>query len=217
MGHDMPQEPAVTTVELSNDRLVGRVDLRRDHIRGPEDASITLVEYGDFECPHCGAAENVLRDLRARFGEDLRLVWRHLPLGELHPHAQLAAEAAEAAGAQGAFWAMHDLLLDHQSALTYNDLLHYANRLGLDTVRSRTELDSHTQTARVERDVQSAHASGVAGTPTFFINGRRHQGAADVAGLDSALRRARDGVPAPRTSPRSDDDLSPTAHVAWRP
>ena len=166
---------------MSADILSEEVDIRRDHIRGPEDAPITLVEYGDFECPHCGRAEDVLREVRARFGDDVRLVWRHLPLGGLHPHAQLAAEAAEAAGAQGAFWAMHDHLLSHQRALTYNDLLGYADRLGLDTARFRSELDLHTQAARVERDVQSAQASGVAGTPTFFINGKRLEGALDVA------------------------------------
>jgi protein-disulfide isomerase len=181
----------MTSIVFEDDSLAEDVDFRRDHIRGPEDAPITLVEYGDFECPHCGRAEDVLRELRSRFGDDVRLVWRHLPLGDLHPHAQLAAEAAEAAGAQGAFWAMHDYLLTNQRALTYADLLRYAERIGLDTARFREELELHTQTARVERDVKSAHASGVTGTPTFFINGRRHEGALDVGSLDAAVRQAR--------------------------
>jgi protein-disulfide isomerase len=185
------EEPTVTSAELRNARLAEDVDIRRDHIRGPEDAPITLVEYGDFECTYCGRAEDVLRKLRSRLGDDVRLVWRHLPLGDLHPHAQLAAEAAEAAAAQGAFWAMHDLLLTHQQALAYADLLRYAERLGLDSASVRTELDSHTHTARVGRDLASAHASGVAGTPTFFINGKRHEGATDVASLDAAARQVR--------------------------
>jgi protein-disulfide isomerase len=170
------------------------VDTRRDHIRGPEDARVTVVEYGDFECPHCARAEDVLRKLRSRFGDDMRLVWRHLPLSELHPHARQAAEAAEAAGAQGAFWAMHDLLLAHQQALTYGDLFRYADRLGLGAARFREDLHAHRTTARVQRDVESAQASGVAGTPTFFINGRRHDGGLDVASLDAAIRRARSRI-----------------------
>ena len=181
----------MTAIVSEDDSLAEDVDIRRDHIRGPEDAPVTLVEYGDFECPHCGRAEDVLRELRSRFGDDVRLVWRHLPLGDLHQHAQLAAEAAEAAGAQGAFWAMHDHLLTHQRALTYADLLRYADRIGLDAARFRDALELHTQSARVERDVESAHASGVMGTPTFFINGRRHEGALDAASLDAAVRQAR--------------------------
>jgi protein-disulfide isomerase len=181
----------MSAAEFTNDLLSEPVDIRRDHIRGPEDAPITLVEYGDFECPHCGRADDVLRKVRARFGDDVRLVWRHLPLGDLHPHAQLAAEAAEAAGAQGAFWAMHDHLLRHQRALTYNDLLGYADRLGLDAARLGTELDLHVQTARVERDVETAHASGVTGTPTFFVNDRRYAGPPDVTGLEAAVQQAR--------------------------
>jgi Na+/H+ antiporter NhaA len=166
------------------------VDPEGDHIRGPEDAPVTLVEYGDFECPYCGMAEPVVRELLADFG-DLRYVWRHLPLSDVHPRAQLAAEAAEAAGEQGAFWEMHDLLLTHQDALTPRDLIGYAGELGLDSKRFSDEVLGHEYTARVYDDVDGADLSGVSGTPTFFINGRRHYGAYDVATLSAEVRAAR--------------------------
>jgi Na+/H+ antiporter NhaA len=169
------------------------VDPRHDHVRGPADAPVTLVEYGDFECPYCGQAEPVVRELLADFG-DVRYVWRHLPLSDVHPHAQLAAEAAEAAAAQGAFWPMRDLLFQHQDALTAKDLLEYARQLGLDVDRFRDDLRQHTGAARVAEDVDSADLSGVSGTPTFFINGRRHHGAYDINTLSAAVRQARVGV-----------------------
>jgi Na+/H+ antiporter NhaA len=165
------------------------VDPERDHFRGPTDAPVTLVEYGDFECPYCGRAEPVLRELRQNFG-GIRYVWRHLPLTDVHPHAQLGAEASEAADAQGAFWEMHDLLLDHQDALTPEDLVDYAEQLGLDVERFVTDLDSQDTTTRVAEDVDSADLSGVAGTPTFFINGQRHHGAYDIDALSTAVRAA---------------------------
>jgi protein-disulfide isomerase len=160
-----------------------------DHIRGPVDAPVTVVEYGDFECPYCGRAEPVVRDLIHEFA-DVRYVWRHLPLSDVHPHAQLAAEAAEAAAAQGAFWEMHDLLFEHQDALRPGDLVGYAERLGLDVERFTRDLREHARTARVAEDVDSADLSGVSGTPTFFINGRRHHGAYDIAALSAAMRVA---------------------------
>jgi Na+/H+ antiporter NhaA len=166
------------------------VDPERDHIRGPEDAPVTLVEYGDFECPYCGQAEPVVRELLADFG-DLRYVWRNLPLSDVHPSAQRAAEAAEAAGEQGAFWEMHDLLLTHQDALTPRDVLGYVEQLGLDRERFISDMHNHTQTPRIYDDVDSADLSGVSGTPTFFINGRRHYGAYDVATLSAEVRAAR--------------------------
>jgi Na+/H+ antiporter NhaA/protein-disulfide isomerase len=166
------------------------VDPRHDHVRGPADSPVTLVEYGDFECPYCGQAEPVVRELLANYG-DVRYVWRHLPLSDVHPHAQLAAEAAEAAAAQGAFWPMRDLLFQHQDALTARDLLEYAARLGLDVERFRDDLRQHAGAARVAEDVDSADLSGVAGTPTFFINGRRHHGAYDIDTLSGAVRQAR--------------------------
>jgi protein-disulfide isomerase len=165
------------------------VDPERDHIRGPIDAPVTVVEYGDFECPYCGQAEPVMRELLGDFG-DVRYVWRHLPLNDVHSHAQLAAEAAEAASDQGAFWEMHDLLLTNQNALQGGDLISYAERLGLDAERFRNDLDAHTGAARLAEDVDSADLSGVSGTPTFFINGRRHHGAYDIVALSAAVRAA---------------------------
>jgi protein-disulfide isomerase len=166
------------------------VDPARDHLRGPHDAPVTVVEYGDFECPFCGQAEPMLRELLAESG-DVRYVWRHLPLNDVHPRAQLAAEASEAADMQGAFWQMHDLLLDHQDDLKPSDLVHYAEALGLDVDRFREDLRSHAGAARVAEDVDSADLSEVSGTPTFFVNGQRHHGAYDIAALSTAVRLAR--------------------------
>jgi Na+/H+ antiporter NhaA len=162
----------------------------RDHIRGPSDAPVMLVEYADFECPYCGQAEPIVRDLLSDFG-DIRYVWRHLPLRDVHPNAQFAAEAAEAAANQGAFWAMHDFLLDHQEALSRPDLVRYARVLGLDVPRFTFDLRRHGGAARVAQDVDSADLSEVSGTPTFFINGRRHYGAYDIETLANAIRLER--------------------------
>jgi Na+/H+ antiporter NhaA len=166
------------------------VDPDRDHIRGPHEAPVTLVEYGDFECPYCGQAEPVVRALLAGHGE-VRYVWRHLPLTDVHPHAQLAAEAAEAADDQGAFWPMHDMLLEHQGELRPADLMGYAERLGLDVDRFSDHVRRRRGAARIAADVDSADLSGVSGTPTFFINGRRHRGAYDIQTLTAAVRAAR--------------------------
>ena len=173
-------------LDLSQD-----VDPDRDHIRGAEDAPVTLIEYGDYECPFCGQAEVVIRELLDSFGDDLRYVWRNLPLNDVHPHTQMAAEAAEAAAAQGAFWEMHDELLAHQDELTELDLGRYAEEIGLDVVRFWDEVRSRAHAVRVAEDVASADESGVAGTPTFFINGRRHEGAYDIEALTDAVRKAR--------------------------
>jgi protein-disulfide isomerase len=170
--------------------LIVEVDPERDHIRGPEEASVTLVEYGDLECPYCGQAEPVLRELLAEHG-DLRYVWRHLPLSDVHPHAQLAAEATEAAAVQGSFWEMHDLLFEHQDELRPGDLQRYATELGLDVERFAGELRKHLYAPRVADDVDSADLSGVSGTPTFFVNGRRHYGAYDIETLAAAVRQAK--------------------------
>jgi Na+/H+ antiporter NhaA len=166
------------------------VDPERDHIRGPLEAPVTLVEYGDFECPYCGRAEPVIRELLRDFG-DLRYVWRHLPLNDVHPHTQLAAEAAEAAASQGAFWEMSDLLFAHQDALEEPDLIAYARELGLDVDRFTEDLEGHTGTSRIAEDVDGADLSSVSGTPTFFINDRRHYGAYDIDTLSHAVRAAR--------------------------
>jgi Na+/H+ antiporter NhaA len=177
-------------LDLSDD-----VDSARDHVRGSEQAPVTLVEYGDYQCPYCGQAEVVIRELHDSFGDDLRYVWRHLPLNDVHPNAQMAAEAAEAAGAQGTFWEFHDRLLTHQDELTPMDLGRHAEALGLDLDRFWDELRGHEHASRIADDVASADASGVAGTPSFFINGRRHEGAYDVQTLTAAVtaagRRAR--------------------------
>jgi Na+/H+ antiporter NhaA len=167
------------------------VDPERDHIRGPKrGALITLVEYGDFECPYCGQAEPALRELAREHGE-LRFVFRHLPLTDVHPHAQLAAEAAEAAAQQGAFWEMHDMLMDHQGALSVRDLMAYAAEIGLDAEKFRDDLRRHVGAARVAEDVDSADLATVSGTPTFFINGHRYHGAFDLAALKEAVRTAK--------------------------
>jgi Na+/H+ antiporter NhaA len=176
------------TAEVITDLMVP-VDDGRDHRRGPDKALVTVVEYGDFECPYCGLAEPAVRELLRDFG-DVRYVWRHLPLNDVHPHAQAAAEAAEAAARQGAFWEMHDLLLDHQDALTMRDLLGYARSLGLDAERFTADLRKHTGAARVAEDVDSADLSGVSGTPTFFVNGLRHYGAYDIESLSKAVKLA---------------------------
>jgi protein-disulfide isomerase len=169
--------------------LAAPVDAERDHIRGPEDAKVTLVEYGDFECPYCGRAESVIRELLAQDG-DVRYVWRHLPLNDVHPSAQLASEAAEAAAQQGKFWEMHDALLG-QDDLRPAALVETARELGIDTERFVGDLREHAGAARVAEDVDSADLSGVSGTPTFFINGKRHYGAYDIDALTRAVRGAR--------------------------
>ncbi|HET6447635.1 MAG TPA: Na+/H+ antiporter NhaA, partial [Conexibacter sp.] len=166
------------------------VDPQFDHVRGPADASVTLVEYGDFECPYCGQAEPIVRELLAGDG-DLRYVWRHLPLGDVHPQAEVAAEASEAAAAQDAFWDYHALLFERQDALKPKQLVAHAEQLGLDGERFRRELREGEHAGRVARDVESADTSGVAGTPTFFINGARHHGAYDIHALKAAVKAAR--------------------------
>ncbi len=171
--------------------LAEEVDAARDHIRGPDDAQVTLLEYGDFECPYCGQAEDVIRELLLSVGSDVRYVWRHLPLNDVHPRAQLAAEATEAASAQGHFWEMHDALLAHQDALRPSDLIQQAEELGLDVEHFSADLRTHRHAPRVLADVASADESGVSGTPTFFINGRRHYGVYDIDALTEAVRAAK--------------------------
>jgi Na+/H+ antiporter NhaA len=177
------------TPELIVD-LADPVDPERDHVRGSVDAPVTVLEYGDFECPYCGQAEPVVRELLREHGE-VAYVWRHLPLNDVHPNAQRAAEAAEAAAEQGAFWEMHDLLLDHQDALSYPALVGYAEQLGLDVERFEEDLRTRSGSARIAQDVDSADLSGVSGTPTFFINDLRHYGAYDIATLSAAVKAAR--------------------------
>jgi protein-disulfide isomerase len=181
---------ALLGTEQSIIDLAVPVDPGRDHIRGPVESLVTIVEYGDFECPYCGQAEPFTRRVLNDFG-DVRYVWRHLPLNDVHPRAQMAAEAAEAAGAQRGFWAMHDRLLEHQGALGQADLIGYAAALGLDAERFADALEHHAGAARIAEDVDGADLSGVTGTPTFFVNGRRHYGGFDTDALGAAVRAAR--------------------------
>jgi Na+/H+ antiporter NhaA len=184
---DQLRRTAESIIDLSDD-----VDPARDHIRGDEDGAVTLVEYADFECPYCGRAEPTIRELLAMHHADgVRYVFRHLPLNDVHPHAQLAAEAAEAAAAQGAFWPMHDLLFEHQGDLNLGDIRRYAGELGLDTDQVEDDLRKRRWRGRVTEDVSSADTSGVSGTPTFFVNGRRHQGVYDIEALTLAIKRAK--------------------------
>jgi protein-disulfide isomerase len=162
----------------------------RDHGQGPADAAVTLVEYGDYECPYCGGAYPIIKDVQARMGETLRFVFRNFPITTSHPHAEQAAEAAEAAGVQDRFWPMHDLLYENQKRLRDQDLHAYGEQLGLDIERFDRELAEHVHAERVREDFMSGVRSGVNGTPTFYIDGVRHDDAYDVETLLAALERA---------------------------
>jgi Na+:H+ antiporter, NhaA family len=159
----------------------------RDHVDGPPAAPLELVMYGDFQCPFCNAAQPILRRVRDRLAGRLRFAFRHFPLTELHPDAQRAAEASEAAAAQGAFWEMHDALYAARGELGLDRVLAAARAVGLDVERVRAELADGTHAARVEEDVRSARAAGLMGTPTFFVNGVRHSGGYDAQTLIAAL------------------------------
>lgn len=192
----LPAERRIRALQGTAEQLTDLavpVDPGSDHVRGPARASVTIVEYGDFQCPYCGLAEPAVRE-ELTFDADVRFVWRHLPLADVHPDAEPAAEAAEAAAAQDAFWPMHDALLSQQDELGSRDLIAQARRLGLDTERFARDLAEHVHAPRVARDVESADLSDVAGTPTFFVNGRRHYGAYDIESLKAAVRAARDRV-----------------------
>ncbi len=161
-----------------------------DHVQGSAKAPVTLVEYGDYECPYCGEAYSVVKELQERLGDQMRFVFRNFPLAQAHPHAEHAAEAAEAAGAQGKFWEMHDMLYENQDALEDEDLVRYARALKLDVPRFVKEMEAGTYTERVREDFRSGVRSGVNGTPSFFINGARHDGAYDLASLLAAIEEA---------------------------
>jgi protein-disulfide isomerase len=170
----------------------------RDHVAGPEHAAVTLVEYGDYECPYCGRAYPIVKKIQELLGPRLRFVFRNFPLTESHPHAQHAAEAAEAAAAQGRFWEMHDALYAHQHALSDRDLVKYAASLGLDEERFYAELTTHTHAPRVREDFLSGVRSGVNGTPTFYINGFRHEAPWDLKTLLESLETAATAQPGSR-------------------
>jgi protein-disulfide isomerase len=162
----------------------------KDHVQGASKAPVTIVEYGDYECPFCGEAYPVVKALQERLGDKLRFVFRNFPLSQMHPHAEHAAEAAEAAGAQGKFWEMHDVLYENQAALGAEDLVKYARTLGLDVPRFVKEMTEHEHEERVKEDFRSGVRSGVNGTPTFFINGARHDGPFDLGSLLAAIEEA---------------------------
>ena len=162
----------------------------RDHIIGPADAAVTLVEYGDYECPFCAAANPIVKAIEAQAGDAIRFVFRHFPLTTMHPQAELAAEAAEAAAAQGKFWAMHDTLYANHPRLDDRSLLGYAASLGLDVDHFSREVGGHIYLPRINEDFMSGVRSGVNGTPSFFINGVRHDGGWDYASLMTALQNA---------------------------
>jgi protein-disulfide isomerase len=162
----------------------------RDHIQGPADAPVTLVEYGDYQCPYCGAAHPIVQEVQARMGNRLRFVFRNFPISTSHPRAEQAAEAAEAAAAQGRFWPMHDLIFENQKRLRDRDLRDYAEQVGLDLERFDAELAEHVHATRVHEDFMNGVRSGVNGTPTFFVNGARHDDSYDVETLLAALERA---------------------------
>ena len=166
------------------------VDPERDHIQGPADAPVTLVEYGDYQCLYCGAAYPIVNEVQARLADGLRFVFRNFPITTAHPRAEQAAEAAEAAAAQGRFWEMHDLLYENQKRLRDEDLHGYAEQLGLDVERFDQDLAEHAHAPRVREDFMSGVRSGVNGTPTFYINGARHDDSYDFDTLLAALERA---------------------------
>jgi protein-disulfide isomerase len=159
----------------------------RDHIQGPIEAPFALVEYGDYQCPYCGDAYPMVKAIQERLGDKLCFAFRNFPLATMHPHAEHAAEAAEAAAEQGKFWEMHDILFENQSALEDDDLAQYAESLGLDSERLMGEVRSGAYALRVKEDFRGGARNGVNGTPTFFVNGVRYDGAPGVAELFAAL------------------------------
>jgi protein-disulfide isomerase len=162
-------------------------DPERDHIYGSADGSIRLLEYGDYECPFCAEAQPIVKEIQRRLGDDLLFAFRHFPLTNIHPHSEHAAEAAEAAGAQGNFWGMHDILFENQRALEDQDLAEYAAELGLDETRLIREVTASVYAPGIREDFKSGVRGGVNGTPTFFINGERYDGARDLKHLLNAL------------------------------
>jgi protein-disulfide isomerase len=176
--------------ESESPALSPPVSDERDHIHGPHSAPVTLVEYGDYECPYCGEAHLILQKLVAHFGEKMRFVFRNFPLTQMHPHALGAAEAAEAASVQGRFWEMHDVLYERQDGLEENDLVSYAAELQLDLARFQNDLSQGVYRDRIQEDFMSGVRSGVNGTPTLFINGRRYEGPVELHSLTDAVNQS---------------------------
>lgn len=176
--------------EDNNVRLAAPVDEKRDHVKGPSDAPVTLVEYGDFECPDCGVVYPTINELEKRMGNKMRFVYRYYPLVESHPHAEHAAEVAEAAAAQGKFWEMFDMLYENQRHLSDAHLIEYAKSIGLDIDLLDREMKAGTYTKRIEEDLDSGDQSGLEGTPTFYINGQYYDGAYNVDAFQEAVEQA---------------------------
>ncbi|HEX8523562.1 MAG TPA: thioredoxin domain-containing protein [Tepidisphaeraceae bacterium] len=177
-------------LEAQQPKLSLPVSPQRDHIRGNPEAPLTLLEYGDYECPYCGRAFPIVRKLQQELGDRLRLVFRHFPLNTIHPNASIAAQAAECAAAQGKFWEMHDILYEHQHDLGDRDIVQYAMKIGLEIYRFEADLSSERFVARVKEDFKSGVRSGVNGTPTFFINGTRYAGPPEIGAMLEALEQA---------------------------
>jgi protein-disulfide isomerase len=169
------------------------VNSKRDHCLGPDAAGVTLLEYGDYECPYCGRAYVIIKSIQDHFGDQLRFAFRNFPLTQIHPHAQQAAEAAEAAGAQDMFWEMHDMLYENQAALDQPSLREYALVLELDMDRFDMEMMTHTHAKRVREDFMSGVKSGVNGTPTFYLNGIRYDGSWEGVRLMTAIEELIEG------------------------
>src|SRR5438105_1628860 len=172
-----------------DEKLINHADLVApdDHVQGPVDARVTLVLYGDYECPYTRMSRHSVRELQLEYPDSLRFAFRHFPLEEIHPHARAASAAAEAADAQGQFWAMHEYLFEHQDALEDADLQRYAIELGLDAARFDRDRTSSATASRIDRDLASGEQRGVPGTPTFFVNGVRHHGSYDVKSLRASI------------------------------
>jgi protein-disulfide isomerase len=177
-------------MEIESAKLALPVSTRRDHIQGPDAAPATLVEYGDYECPYCGQAYVIIKQVQKLLGKDLRFVFRNFPLTQVHPHAQHSAEAAESAAAQNKFWEMHDYLYEHQQALDDEHLVQYATLLGLNLSKFVSDMSNHVHAARIREDFLSGIRSSVNGTPTFYINGIRYNNSWDLETLSESLRYA---------------------------
>jgi protein-disulfide isomerase len=170
-------------------KLTVPVNIGTDHIRGSVNAPITLVEYGDYECPYTGMAYPIVKEIMGQFGDKMYFVFRNFPLNNIHPHAQAAAEAAEAAAANDKFWEMHDYLFEHQKALEYHHLFEYAQKVGLDVEKFKNDMSEHAYASLIEQSLRSGVDSGVEGTPTFFINGDRYEDSWDLKTLSETLQK----------------------------
>ena len=189
----MTEKGSARRQTVPHPQLTVPADDRRDHIQGPSSAPVTLVEYGDYQCPYCGEAYPIVKRIQSTLGGQLRFVFRNFPLTQLHEHAQFAAELAEAAAAQGKFWEMHDFIYEHQDALGQPDpFLRFAHdRLKMDSTKLQADVAQHSFLARIQEDFMSGVRSGVNGTPTFYINGVRHDGSYEFDVLMAGIRAAR--------------------------